>query len=101
MRGASAGERGCRRPVPSEFSEEEVMCVVASVPGQTIDPRELIEFLIPRLPHFMIPRYVRIVESLPKTPTQKIQKHLLHSTGVTDDTWDREQAGIKIKRQQL
>jgi carnitine-CoA ligase len=88
-------------PVPSEFAEEEVMCIVAPVPGQVIDPRELLEFLLPRLPHFMIPRYVRIVDGLPKTPTQKVQKHLLRSTGLTDDTWDREKAGLKIKRQQL
>lgn len=88
-------------PVPSEFAEEEVMCVVAPVPGQTIDPRELLEFLLPRLPHFMIPRYVRIVDALPKTPTQKIQKHLLRSAGLTADTWDRDKAGVKIKRQQL
>jgi crotonobetaine/carnitine-CoA ligase len=88
-------------PVPSDLSEEEVMCVVAPVPGQSIDPKELIEFLIPRMPHFMVPRYVRIVDALPKTPTQKIQKHLLRSAGLTDDTWDREKVGIKIKRQQL
>jgi carnitine-CoA ligase len=88
-------------PVPSEFAEEEVMCVVAPVLGQTIDPKELLEFLMPRLPHYMVPRYVRIVETLPKTPTQKIQKHLLRSAGVTEDTWDRERAGIKIKRQQF
>ena len=88
-------------PVPSEYAEEEVMCVIAPVPGKTIDPKELLEFLVPRLPHFMVPRYVRIVEFLPKTPTQKVQKHLLRSAGITDDTWDREKFGIKIKRQQL
>jgi crotonobetaine/carnitine-CoA ligase len=88
-------------PVPSEFAEEEVMCVVAPVPGQTIDPKQLLEFLLPRLPHFMVPRYVRIVDALPKTPTQKIQKHLLRAAGVTVDTWDREKAGVKIRRQQL
>jgi crotonobetaine/carnitine-CoA ligase len=88
-------------PVPSEFAEEEMMCVVAPIPGQSIDPKELLEFLVPRLPHFMVPRYVRIVDALPKTPTQKIQKHLLRSAGLTDDTWDREKAGVKIKRQQL
>lgn len=88
-------------PVPSELAEEEVMCVVAPVPGQTIDPKELLEFLLPRLPHFMVPRYVRIVDALPKTPTQKVQKHLLRSAGLTEDTWDREKAGVKIKRQQL
>jgi crotonobetaine/carnitine-CoA ligase len=88
-------------PVPSEFSEEEVMCVVAATPGAVIDPKELLEFLVPRLPHFMVPRYVRIVDALPKTPTQKIQKHLLRAAGVTDDTWDREKAGIRIGRQRI
>jgi carnitine-CoA ligase len=58
-------------PVPSEFAEEEVMCVIAPIPGESIDPKELLEFLVPRLPHFMVPRYVRIVDALPKTPTQK------------------------------
>lgn len=88
-------------PVPSEYAEEEVMCIVAPVPGAIIDPNELLEFLIPRLPHFMVPRYVRIVEALPKTPTQKVQKHLLRSDGVTEDTWDREKSGMIIKRQNL
>ena len=84
-----------------ELAEEEVMCVVAPTAGNTIDPKELLEFLVPRMPHFMVPRYVRFVDALPKTPTQKIQKHLLRAEGITDDTWDREAAGIKIKRQKL
>jgi crotonobetaine/carnitine-CoA ligase len=88
-------------PVPSELSEEEVLCVVAPVPGHTIDPKDLIDFLIPRLPHFMVPRYVRIMSELPKTPTQKIQKHLLRTAGLTADTWDREAAGVRIRRQRL
>jgi len=37
----------------------------------------------------------------PKTPTQKVQKHLLKSDGVTTDTWDREDAGIEIKRERI
>jgi crotonobetaine/carnitine-CoA ligase len=85
-------------PVPSEHGEDEVLCVVALVEGVTFDPAELITFLRPRLAHFMIPRYVRVVGGLPKTPTQKVQKHLLRSEGVTPDTWDREQAGIRIGR---
>ena len=85
--------------VPSEIAEDEVMCAVAAVPGTAFDPAALIEFLVPRLAHFMIPRYVRAVEALPKTPTQKVQKHLLRSEGITADTWDREAAGIRIRRQ--
>jgi crotonobetaine/carnitine-CoA ligase len=87
--------------VPSEFGEDEVMAIVAPVPGADIDPLELISFLTPRLPHFMVPRYIRFMVDLPKTPTQKIEKHVLRSEGVTNDTWDREQAGIRLKREKL
>lgn len=88
-------------PVPSILSEDDVLCVVAAVPGQTIDPTELLEFLRPRMPHFMLPRYVRIVEELPKTATQKVQKHILRKDGVTTDTWDREVAGVVVRREKL
>ena len=48
--------------------------------------------------YFMIPRYVRFMDEMPKTPTQRVQKNLLRDQGITADTWDREQAGYKIKR---
>jgi carnitine-CoA ligase len=51
--------------------------------------------------HFMVPRYVRVVDELPKTPTQKVQKHLLRTEGVTADTWDRAAAGIQVKRERI
>jgi len=88
-------------PVPSEFGEDEVMCVIAPVAGQSVDPKDLLEFLVRRMPHFMVPRYVRIVDALPKTPTQKVQKHLLRAQGLTVNTWDREKVGMKIGRQRL
>ena len=87
--------------VPSEFGEDEVMAVLSPVPGHTIDLPALVEFLRPRLAHFMVPRYFRIVDDLPRTPTEKVQKHLLRADGVTADTWDREKAGIVIRRDRL
>jgi crotonobetaine/carnitine-CoA ligase len=87
--------------VPSEFGEDEVLAVVAPVEGHIIDSVALLEWLRPRLAHFMIPRYVRVMPELPKTPTQKIQKHLLRADGVTDGTWDREAAGLRIRREKL
>jgi crotonobetaine/carnitine-CoA ligase len=88
-------------PVPSEISEDDVMVVVAPMPGRDIDPAALIEYLRPRMAHFMVPRYVRILPELPKTPTQKVQKHLLRAEGVTADTWDRDKAGIKVGREKI
>jgi crotonobetaine/carnitine-CoA ligase len=85
--------------VPSERSESEVLVVLSLQPGAALEPPALLEFLRPRLPYFMIPRYVRIVADLPKTPTQKIEKHVLRGQGLAaDGLWDREAAGITIRR---
>ncbi len=69
--------------VESEIAEQEVMVVVTSKPGRTVDPRALTEFLIPRLPYFMVPRYVRVVEQIPKTETNKIRKVYFRDQGIT------------------
>ncbi len=87
--------------VASDIEEQEVLVVVTAKPGRTIDLRELIEFLVPRLAYFMIPRFVRIVGDIPKTETNKARKVVFRDQGVTADTWDRERAGIKLHREKL
>ena len=87
--------------VRSELAEDEVLVVLALVPGAALDPTELVEFLRPRCAHYMIPRYVRIVRELPKTPTAKVQKAELRAAGVTADTWDRDASGIVIRGERL
>ncbi|TFZ03171.1 ATP-dependent acyl-CoA ligase [Ramlibacter henchirensis] len=82
-------------------SEDEVLAVVSTVPGTSLDPAELLDFLRPRLAHFMLPRYVRVLEELPRTPTQKVEKYRLRDMGVTPDTWDREASGIKVQRDRI
>lgn len=80
---------------------EEVLVIVSPLDGAIIDPAELIAFLLPRMPHFMIPRFVRVCDDLPRTETNKVQKTELRQKGLTPDTWDREAAGIRIRRQRL
>jgi carnitine-CoA ligase len=75
--------------VPSEFGEDEVMIAVVPRPGATPDPGEIAEFLGPRVPAYMVPRYVDIVDDLPRTPTEKIRKIELRHRGVGPATWDR------------
>jgi len=87
--------------VPSEYTEEEVLIVVVPKAGASLDPVALTEFLVERLAYFMVPRYVRIVAEIPKTETNKPRKVLFREAGVTDDTWDREAAGIRLKRERL
>jgi len=85
-------------PVTSAFSEQDVACAILVKEGQTVAPEDLIAWLEPRMAYFMVPRYVTIEAELPKTPTGKIQKYTLRATGVTAATWDREAAGITLKR---
>jgi len=87
--------------VPSEVGEDEVLAVVAPVEGAVVDPAELVRFLADRVAHFMVPRYVRVVDGLPKTASGKLQKHVLRATGLAEGTWDREAAGIRLKRDRL
>nr|WP_294501191.1 AMP-binding protein [uncultured Rhodopila sp.] len=87
--------------VRSEFGEEDVLGVVVTKPGQTIEPAELVAFLSDRMAHFMVPRYIRFVQALPKTPTSKVEKHALRTVGVTEDTWDREASGMRLKRERF
>ena len=87
--------------VPSELGEDDVMIAVAPVAGEQIDERSLMEFLGERMAYFMVPRFVRVLDELPKTPSAKVMKHVLREQGVTADTWDREAHDIKFKREKL
>jgi crotonobetaine/carnitine-CoA ligase len=85
--------------IPSELGEDEVMVALVLQPGAELDPLELIQYCEAHMAYFMIPRYVRIVDTFPKTGTERTVKYQLKSQGVTFDTWDREAAGYMPKRQ--
>lgn len=87
--------------VASEHSEDEILVAVSLVAGQVCDPAELVRFLVPRMAHFMVPRYIRVLPDLPKTPTQKVEKYIIRREGVTPDTWDREAHGIHLRREKI
>ena len=68
-------------------------------PGAHFEPEDLIEFLVPRMPRFAIPRYVEVWQELPKTEaTARIQKAKIREAGINDTTWDRIAAGVELPR---
>lgn len=79
--------------VPSELEEEEVKIVVVGQRGVDVDEAGLAAHCEERLPSFMVPRYIEIVDELPRTPTDKVAKHRLRESGdqgITSTTWDRQ-----------
>ena len=86
--------------VDADLGEQEIkICVVTRVTARTVDPRQLVEYLIPKMPRFMVPRYVEVCDSLPKTEaTMRIQKAKLRENPLNDATWDRDAAGVVVPK---
>lgn len=76
--------------VPSELGEDEVMIWIKPVEGEEVDLKELMHFCGNHMAHFMVPRYVDVVDDIPRTGTLRVQKSAMKKQGVTDRTWDRE-----------
>ncbi len=70
-------------------AEDEILACLVARAGCTIDPATLLEWCEERMPYFAVPRYVRVVDHLPKTPTERVRKVELREAGITADTYDR------------
>jgi crotonobetaine/carnitine-CoA ligase len=84
--------------VPSELTEEEVLAVVVAKPDAAVTPEEIVREVNARMPHFAVPRYVRFVADLPRSPAQRVQKFVLRQQGLTAEVWDREEHGVEVER---
>jgi crotonobetaine/carnitine-CoA ligase len=86
--------------VKSELGEDEV--AVALILRADMRPTEadIIEHCRLKLPYFMVPRYLRFADDLPRNLSNKVQKFKLREEceGRRELLWDREKAGIKIGR---
>ena len=78
--------------VPSELTEDDVMVAVVLREGAALAPNELTDFCAERMARHMVPRYVDMVDDLPRTPTSKVMKEALRTRGITPAAWDREAA---------
>jgi crotonobetaine/carnitine-CoA ligase len=75
--------------VPSDLGEDDVMVAVVPSPERGIDVDELIAYCEDQLARFAVPRYVRVMDALPKNSSQRVQKFRLREEGVTPETIDR------------
>jgi crotonobetaine/carnitine-CoA ligase len=78
-----------------EYAEDEVMVAVVLKPGECLSPQELLDFCRDKMADFMIPRFIDLVEKLPKSEVHRIMKRFLKDQGVTETTYDREKAGFR------
>lgn len=85
-------------PVSSDLAEDEVMAAIILKDGASATEEEMVRFCEGKMSYFAIPRFVEFVDSLPRTENGKVQKFKLRERGRTAATWDREKAGVVLKR---
>jgi len=75
--------------VPSDIrgGEDEVMLAVVPAPGAQPTPQQVADHAERTLPRFARPRYVSVIDALPKTATGKVQRALLRKRGA-EGAWD-------------
>lgn len=74
--------------VASDVGEEDVAVLVVVHPGSVIAPAALRHQLSPNVPAFMLPRFIELVESLPKTASHRVEKGKIRARGITPSAWD-------------
>ncbi len=85
----------------SDVGEDEVRVLVIPRQGQTLHPEDLLRHCCLHMPYFMVPRYIDVVQELPRTATAKVEKYKIRATGCTASTWDRDAHGWKVTRSGL
>ena len=74
-------------------AEQEIKACIVLVPGAQLTHAQLLGHCIANVPRFAVPRFFEFIPELPRTPSNKVQKHLLRSAGAGPGCWDREAEG--------
>ena len=79
-------------PHPGANGEDDIRVVAVLREGSRLAPGALFGWLAPRMPKHMLPRYIEFVAALPRTGTNKVEKHKLAQQGPGPGAWDAQAA---------
>jgi crotonobetaine/carnitine-CoA ligase len=78
--------------VPSPMGEDDARCSVVVAAGSTLTPEELVDWAMERLAPFKVPRYVELVENLPRTAAKAEIDRPALAVASLERCYDREAA---------
>ena len=79
-------------------SEHELKINIVLRDGFKPDHEEICAFINDNAPYYFVPRYMNFVDSLPYTPTNKVQKFVLRAEGLDAATWDLKKSNYRVQR---
>ena len=84
--------------VPSELGEDDILVVMTLRPGEAVHYADLLDFCSARMPYFCVPRYLEVVDEIPKNVIGRVRKDVLRNRGLGADAWDRDAHGYVLSR---
>jgi carnitine-CoA ligase len=63
--------------VEADVGEQEMMLFLTPAEGSQLDPQQVLAWGAKRLARFQVPRFAKIIGSMPLTPSQRVAKHRL------------------------
>jgi carnitine-CoA ligase len=84
--------------IPSDLGEDDILVVVTLRPDADLDYAELLDFCSARMPYFCVPRYLEVLDEIPKNVIGRVRKDVLRNRGLGACAWDREEHGYVLSR---
>lgn len=84
--------------VASDLGEDDILVAVTLHPDATVDFGELLDFCTARMPYFCVPRYLEVLDEIPKNVIGRVRKDLLRARAPNAAIWDRETNGYLLSR---
>lgn len=63
--------------VEADIGEQEMLLFLQPADPTAFEPREVLDWGAQHLARFQLPRYVRVIDQMPLTPSQRVSKHQL------------------------
>jgi crotonobetaine/carnitine-CoA ligase len=79
-------------------SEAELALAVVPRAGSALTPEDLARFINDNAPYYFVPRYIEIVDELPRNAQYKTDKVALRARPLPSDVWDRDAVEFEVAR---
>jgi crotonobetaine/carnitine-CoA ligase len=84
--------------IPSDLGEDDILVVLTLRPDAEVEHAELLDFCSARMPYFCVPRYLEVLDEIPKNVIGRVRKDVLRNRGLGAGAWDREAHGYVLSR---
>lgn len=78
-------------------SDDDILLCIVQRSEQEVEYEAVLSYLTQNLPHYMVPRYLVFLQSLPRTATGKLQRGAMRAKLANLSLWDRKAHNISLR----